>query len=73
MKCIKAIKSTKNTEVGTMTRVNDVDAESKVKTGSWAYIPKTEYKSWKNGQPKSEVTEVAHDMGGSYVVKKRKK
>jgi hypothetical protein len=56
-----------------MTRINDVDAESKVKTGSWAYIPKTEYKSWKNGQPKAEVTNVSHDMGGSYEVKKRKK
>ena len=27
----------------------------------------------KNGQPKAEVTNVSHDMGGSYEVKKRKK
>lgn len=73
MKCIKAIKPTKNTEVGTMTRINDVDAELKVKTGFWSYIPKTEYKIRKTTQPKIEVTEIGQDMGGSYEIKKRKK
>lgn len=49
MKCIKSIKATKNTEVGTYMRTTEADAETKVKTGFWAYAPKTEYKSWRKG------------------------
>ena len=45
MKCIKAVKATKNTEVGTIARVNDADAETKVKSGYWKYIPKSEWKA----------------------------
>jgi hypothetical protein len=44
MKCIKSIKATKNTEVGHIVRIDDVDAEVKVKTGYWAYVPKSEWK-----------------------------
>jgi hypothetical protein len=45
MKCVKAIKSTKTTEVGTIVRINDADAESRVKGGNWKYVPKSEWKS----------------------------
>lgn len=44
MKCIKSIKATKNTEVGHITRIDDIEAEAKVKTGYWAYVPKSEWK-----------------------------
>lgn len=44
MKCIKSIKATKNTEVGHIVRIDDVEAEVKVKTGYWAYVPKSEWK-----------------------------
>jgi hypothetical protein len=44
MKCIKAIRSTKNTEVGEIKRINDIEAESSVKSGYWKYVPKSEYK-----------------------------
>ena len=44
MKCIKSIKATKNTEVGHVVRIDDVEAESKVKSGYWAYVPKSEWK-----------------------------
>ena len=44
MKCIKSIKATKNTEVGHIVRIDDVEAEAKVKTGYWAYVPKSEWK-----------------------------
>ena len=44
MKCIKSIKSTKNTEIGVITRIDDKDAELKVKGGYWSYIPKSEWK-----------------------------
>lgn len=54
MKCIKTTKSTKNTEVGTIIRINDADAETKVKTGYWQYVPKSEWKAVT--KPKTEKT-----------------
>ena len=54
MKCIKSIKATKNTEVGVFMRTSEIEAESKVKTGYWAYAPKSEYKSWKRGTTTEE-------------------
>ena len=44
MKCIKSIKTLKNTEIGEILRIDDVEAESKVKTGYWSYISKSEWK-----------------------------
>lgn len=44
MKCIKAIKSQKTAQIGDIVRINDVDAESRVRTGYWQYISKSEYK-----------------------------
>ena len=49
MKCIKAIKPLKNTEVGTINRISDVEAETKVLTGYWKYTSKSD---WKATQPK---------------------
>ena len=46
MKCIKAVKATKNTEVGTIARLGDADAETKVKTGFLQYAPKSEWKTY---------------------------
>jgi hypothetical protein len=51
MKCIKAIKASKKAEAGTILRVDDVEAEARVKSTYWAYINKTE---WKATQPKEE-------------------
>jgi len=56
MKCIKSIKATKNTEIGHITRIDDVEAEAKVKTGYWAYVPKSEWKIYKG--TKSEPSQV---------------
>lgn len=44
MKCIKAIRSGKNHETGDIKRIEDVDAESRVRGGSWVYVPKNEWK-----------------------------
>jgi hypothetical protein len=44
MKCIQSIKQTKNIELGITKRVDDVDAESSVKSGYWKYVPKSEWK-----------------------------
>lgn len=54
MKCIKTIKSTKNTEVGTVVRINDAEAETKVKSGYWQYAPKSEWKAYKGVKKVSE-------------------
>ena len=51
MKCIKAIKTSKTIEVGTIQRVDDVEAEARVKSNYWIYIPKSE---WKKAQSKEE-------------------
>lgn len=51
MKCIKAIKTSKKAEVGEIQRVDDVEAEVRVKSTYWVYIPKAE---WKAAQPKEE-------------------
>ena len=56
MKCIKAIKSQKTAEIGDMARINDVDAEIRVRTGYWKYIPKSE---WKNKNNESSETQNA--------------
>lgn len=49
MKCIKSIKATKNTELGVFVRTNEIEAERKVNSGNWVYVPKSEYKVWRKG------------------------
>ena len=66
MKCIKSIKATKNTEIGVVTRIDDNEAESKVKGGYWAYVPKSEWKL-ATRKPKNEQSE------DQITIKKNKK
>ena len=56
MKTIKAVKSTKNIEVGTIKRVSEKEADSEVRGGYWKYVPKSEYKGEKKveEQPKQD-------------------
>jgi hypothetical protein len=51
MKCIKSIKETPNTKLGTILRVKDLEADEKVTKGNWQYIPKSE---WKESTRKSK-------------------
>jgi hypothetical protein len=44
MKCIKVIKQSKSYELGEIRRMDDLEAEAKVKTGYWAFCPKSEWK-----------------------------
>lgn len=44
MKCIKSIKDSYQGKMGDVKRVSDKDADDKVKSGLWKYIPKSEYK-----------------------------
>ena len=71
MKCIKAIKETKSYSLGEIRRTDDVDADQKVASGVWKFIPKSEWKATK--KPVKEEVTVSHDMGGSIEVKKEKK
>lgn len=44
MKCIQAIKETKYAKVGDIKRVSDTEANEKVDTKYWKFIPKSEWK-----------------------------
>ena len=70
MKCIKSIKPTKNTEVGVIVRIDDIEAETKVKTGYWAYAPKSEYKAWKKGVTVEELQSTEQETKKIKVKKK---
>jgi hypothetical protein len=74
MKCIKSIKATKNTEIGVITRIDDKEAELKVKGGYWSYIPKSEWKEYKGNSKKTEtVTQEVTDQESSQVKARRGK
>ena len=45
MKCIKAIVGNNNYQAGQITRVENKEADLKVSTGLWSYVPKSEWKS----------------------------
>jgi hypothetical protein len=48
MKCVKLIKLSKGHEIGEILRLDDIEADLRVKGGNWAFTPKTEYKLFKN-------------------------
>jgi hypothetical protein len=70
MKCIKSIKALKNTEIGEILRIDDVEAESKVRTGYWSYISKTEWKLSKGKNSSKETTEQVTAQPSEQVEKK---
>jgi len=59
MKCIQAIKVTKHYELDEIRRVNDVEAEEKVNSGYWKFIPKSDWKALLRKQLKLEEPKVA--------------
>jgi hypothetical protein len=64
MKCIKTIKKTNSREIGEVIRIEENEAENKVKTGYWAYCPKSEWKALtRRVKPvsKKETEEVSED------------
>jgi len=56
MKCIKLIKLSKGHEIGEMLRLDDIEADLRVKGGNWSFAPKTEYKLYKNPEYKTGKT-----------------
>ena len=55
MKCIKCIKVAKGYELDEIRRVDDIEADEKVKVGYWKFVPKSE---WKLATRKVKVVEV---------------
>jgi len=58
MKCIQAIRETKYASVGDIKRVTEVEADEKVSTGYWKFIPKMEWKL----ATRSKKVEVINDQ-----------
>jgi hypothetical protein len=70
MKCIQAVKATKHYELDEIRRVNDVEAEEKVSSGYWKFIPKSDWKSLLRKQLKLEepkVTEPVKTISDSVI------
>jgi hypothetical protein len=61
MKCIKAIRATKHTEVGEIKRLTDIEANERVSTGYWVFAPKSEWKL-ATRKSKAEVVEAVNDQ-----------
>ena len=57
MKCIQAIRETKYSSIGDIKRVTEVEADEKVSTGYWKFIPKME---WKLATRSKKVEEVVN-------------
>ena len=70
MKCIKSIKTLKNTEIGEILIIDDVEAESKVKTGYWSYISKSEWKLSRGKKVVEKTTEEVTTQSTEQVDKK---
>jgi hypothetical protein len=70
MKCIKSIKTLKNTEIGEILRIDDIEAESKVKTGYWSYISKSEWKLSRGKKVVEKTTEEVTTQSTEQVDKK---
>lgn len=47
MKCVKVIKATPNNPLGSIQRLADKEADKKVDSGFFKYIPKSEWKASK--------------------------
>ena len=59
MKCIKCIKVAKGYELDEVRRMDDIDANEKVKGGYWKFVPKSE---WKAVTRKVKVNEVVNEQ-----------
>ena len=62
MKCIKALRASKDIEVGEIKRVDDKTANNMVGL-SWVYVPKSEWKlQTRKSKPSVQVTEQDSDQ-----------
>jgi hypothetical protein len=59
MKCIKCIKVAKGYELDEIRRVDDNDADERVKGGYWKFVPKSE---WKLATRKVKVNQIVSEQ-----------
>ncbi len=69
MKCIKVIKQAKSYELGEIRRMDDIDANEKVKAGYWKFVPKSE---WKAATRKVKVNEVVNESTEELSIEEKK-
>ena len=69
MKCIKAIRATKEVEIGEIKRVDDKTAYNMVGS-SWQYVSKTEWKLSRGKKVVEETTAQVTDQPTDQVEKK---
>jgi hypothetical protein len=66
MKCIKVVRETKENKIGTIRRVADSEADTKVSSKVWAFCPKSEWKlatrTPKSVQVSDQVTEQIEEL-----------
>ena len=66
MKCIKVVKETKDNKIGTIRRVTDSEADTKVSTSVWAFCPKSEWKALRKPSQRPvvevEVSETVQEL-----------
>jgi hypothetical protein len=67
MKCIKVVKETKDNKVGTIRRVTDSEADTKVSTNVWAFCPKSEWKALRRPVKSVQVTDQVADQATDQV------
>jgi hypothetical protein len=70
MKCIKAIKETKSYSLDEIRRTDDIDADQKVASGVWKFIPKSE---WKATKKPVTVQKTSEEVAEKKEKKKNKK
>jgi hypothetical protein len=62
MKCIKAIRETKYSSIGDIKRVKEDEANEKVGTGYWKFVPKSEWKlATRNSKPVEAINDQITD------------
>jgi hypothetical protein len=69
MKCIKCIKVAKGYELDEIRRVNDIEADEKVKVGYWKFVPKSE---WKLATRKVKVADVVKESVEELSIEEKK-
>lgn len=57
MKCIQAVKENNNYKKGHIARVENKEADLKVSTGLWSFIPKSLWKTETRGETPQAVEE----------------
>lgn len=75
MKCIKCIKQTKSYDLDEIRRTDDKDADEKVLSGVWKFIPKSEWKATTGKVKVNDVVapEVTNETGDETIAEKQLK